>query len=164
MTEAFKNDVAVAVSIAILLWKDATPMTSFPDTDELVKIELGRVLTHPHVFREYPWLQHTLTPLQGALFSEPWNVTPHLLLDQYVALIKGSSDFENIGRALVDMSFVDPAFGMIRRQGKKPRATADSMIATARGVAKTLHIPAPQYEAIENAVRSQYHAIFSQIR
>jgi hypothetical protein len=164
MTDAFKNDVAVSVSIAILLWKDATPTTSFPSVCELVKIELGRVLTHPHVFREYPWLRNTLTPLHSALHSEPWDVTPHVLLEQYVALIKNTPQFSDVGRAFVEMSFIDPAFDMIRRQGQTPRATAESMITTARGVAKTLHIPASQYEAIENAVRSRYHAIFSQLR
>jgi hypothetical protein len=164
MSDTFENDVAVAVSIAILLWKDATPSTSFPSIDELVKIELGRVLTHPQVLREYPWLHSRLVPLESALRSEPWNVTPHLLLEQYVAVLRDAAEIKLVGQALLEMSFVDPAFDMIRRQGKRPRATADTMIETARGVAAALHIDPIHYESIENGVRQRYHVIFSQIR
>jgi hypothetical protein len=160
----FKNNVTVAVSIAILLWKDATPTASFPKTEELVKIELGRILTHPHVLREFPWLRQRLGSIESDLTSEPWDVIPHLLLEQYIQAIRNPADLELVGRALRDMTFTDPAFDMIRRQGKKPRATAESMISTARGVAKALHIDTTNYHALEDGVRERYRAIFLQLR
>ena len=164
MDRDFKNNVAVAVSIAILLWKDATPTASFPNIEELVKIELGRVLTHPEVLREFPWLRQRLLPLESALASEPWGVTPHLLLERYMHVMQNPMERELVGRALRDTTFVDPAFDMIRRQGKKPRATAESMISTARGVAKALHIDTTNYHAIEDGVRERYRAIFLQLQ
>ena len=161
--DSFKNNVAVAVALVILLWKDATPMTSFPKTEELVKIELGRVLAHQAVLRELPWLRSRLIPLSTALHSEPWDVTPHMLLDRYVHVIRNQDEFDSIGEAIRELSFSDPAFDIVRRHGKKPTATAESMILTARGVAKALHIHQSHYEAIEDGVRARYRQIFSQL-
>jgi hypothetical protein len=85
------------------------------------------------------------------------------MLEQYITVMRNPEEFELVGNAIRDMTFQDPAFDMIRRHGKKPKATAESMILTARGVAKALHIPPAQNEAIENGVKHQYHALFSQL-
>lgn len=162
----FKNNVAIAVSISILLWKDATPMTTFPSIDELVRIELGRVLSHVSVLADFPWLRGRLASIWGQLTSEPWYVHPPDLLKQYIRAVETPSNpsvIEAVGNSIRNTSFTDPAFYIIRRRGRTPRATADSMIVTSRGVAETLEIPETQFKAIEDGVRSKYTAIYSQI-
>jgi hypothetical protein len=159
----FKNDVAIALSLSILLWKDATPTASFPNTDELVKIELGRVLAHPHIFRELPWLRARVNPIYGALMSEPWDVDPPNLLERYTRVLTNPTEFELVGRAIKDMSFADPTFDIIRRHGKRPTATAESMILTARGVANSLRI-SRNPRVIEDGVKERYHHLYSQLR
>ena len=161
MSIEFKNNVAIAVSLAILLWKDATPSTPFPKIVELVKIELGRILSHRHVLAEIPWLQQRLSPLQHDLSSEPWNVDPPVLIDNYIALLTNPMELELVGQMIRDISHADPAFDMIRRQGRRPSATAESMILTARGVAKALDIDVS--ETIENGLRQRYRALYSQL-
>jgi hypothetical protein len=160
----FKEHVAVALSIAILLWKDATPTTAFPSIDELVKIELGRVLSHPHLFHEFPWLRSRIQPMQAMLTAEPWDVDPPELLRMYEQILHTEEEKRTLGKALREKTFMDPAFDMIIRHGKKPLANAESMITVSRGVIKELELPEETTRSIEDGVREQYRAIYSQLR
>jgi len=159
----FENDVAVAVAVAILLWKDATPGTPFPPVEELVKIELGRILSHPIVLREYPWLRSRLHPLQSLLLAEPWDVDIPLLLKKYSEVFKTDEERTCIGASIRQSSFADPAFDMIRRNGRLPKAKAEDMIIMARDVADVLGLTEDMYQDIEDGTRNQYTTIYSQL-
>lgn len=157
----FTTNVAIAVTVSILLWKDATPRAGFPPIREIVRIELGRVLGHPHVMHEHPWLRSRLSPVQRQLASEPWDVDPPRLLRDYEALL--TSDERNaVGLSIRDTTYVDPTFDMIRRRGSKPRATAESILTTARNVATSLGITSGIRE-IEDGARDRYFGIYAQL-
>lgn len=157
----FSTHVAIAVTVSVLLWKDATPHAAFPPVLDIVKIELGRVLGHPAVVREHPWLRSRLAPIQHHLTSEPWDVDPPKLLRDYGALLR-TDEIERVGISLRDTTYTDPTFDMIRRHGKPPRATADTIISHARRVAKALGI-SPVTPDIEDGVRDRYFGIYSQL-
>lgn len=163
LIKEFTKDVAIALAVAILLWKDATPGSFFPSTEELAKIELGRILAHPIVFREHPWLKSRIAPLHRELVSEPWDVDILGMLERYKTMLKTDEELKEVGASIRHSSFADPAFDMIRRQGKKPRARADDMIITAREVAQVLSLDEDSYRDIEDGTRAQYTTIYSQL-
>ena len=162
-SKPFEKDVAVALAVAILLWKDATPGTTFPTVEELVKIELGRVVSHPIVLREYPWLRSRLGPLQTLLLAEPWDVDIPLLLEKYQGIFRTDEERKAVGASIRQSSFADPAFDMIRRNGRLPKAKAEDMIVMARDVAKVLGLPEDTHRDIEYGTRDQYTTIYSQL-
>lgn len=160
----FSVNVAVALSVAILLWKDATPLESFPEVDELVRIELGRVLTHPAVLAECPWLRQRIELLWGDLWKEPWDVDPPSILEKYTQTFKTSDEWRAVGNAVRQSTYVDPAFDIIRRQGKRPRAQAEDIITTADGVATSLNIKDQRdQDQVINGTRERYYGIYAQL-
>jgi hypothetical protein len=158
----FAANVAIAVAVSILLWKDATPRAGFPPIRDVVTIELGRVLGHPAVMREHPWLRSRLAPIQRHLASEPWDVDAPRLLSEYEALLD-ATERDAVGVSIRDTSYVDPTFDMIRRHGTPPRATAESILVTARKVAAALEIT-DDVRKIEDGTRDRYVGIYSQLR
>lgn len=160
----FKNNVAIALGVAILIWKDATPTARFPNIKELVNIELGRVLTHPHLMFRFPWLRSSLWPLRDALASEPWNVHAPKLLDAYVQCIRSPDELDALGKDIRDASFTDdPAFDMVIRRGKKPSSGTDDIKNIASGVLKALEIKTESLDAIASGIDQKYHHIYAQL-
>jgi len=163
--DTFNTRVAIAVSLSILLWKDSTPYTHFPNVSELVRIELGRVLNHHLVKRECPWLASRIPgSVRAHLEAEPWDVDPPKLLVDFAAVLHTDQEYDVVGNAIMECAHYDPTFEIIRRHGKPPTAKADDMIRTARGVVNTLKLPARLYAAVEDGVRAAYSALYSQLR
>lgn len=159
----FASNVAIAVTVSILLWKDATPHAGFPPVRDLVAIELGRILGHPGVMREHPWLQSRLAPIRKQLESEPWDVDAPQLLRDYEACLR-PDERDAVGLSVRDTTHADPTFDMIRRHGTKPRATPDTIIRTARKVAASLAIASPDdVRSIEDGTRDRYFGLYSQL-
>lgn len=163
--DAFHRSVATAISLSILLWKDSTPYTHFPNVAELVRIEIGRVLNHHMVRRECPWLVGRISPsLRTHLDAEPWDVEPVKLLSEFRDILKTDDELAIVGKTILECSYYDPTFEIIRRHGKPPTAKAEDIIRTARGVVKTLKLPEAMFEDVENHVRESYLTLYSQLR
>ena len=158
-----EQNIATAVSLAILLWKDATPETTFPPTRELVKIELGRILAHNNLMQSFRWLRSALGPrLLEKLAAEPWQVKPKSLMRGYIASIPDEHK-EALGKAIEDSTFEDPAFAMLIRRGNPPRATPERIILTAQRVSKVLGVEESAYTDVEERTRHAYFGLFRQL-
>lgn len=159
-----EKDIAVAVAVSILLWKDATPEAPFPPIKELVKIDLGRILSHKNVMHSFSWLRGTLGPfLMDALHAEPWHVKPRSLMRRYIDAIPEEYQ-EGVGKVIRESTFEDPAFSMLIRRGNPFTATAERVIYTSQRVAKILGVDETCYRAIEEGVRDVYYGLFRQVK
>jgi len=158
-----ERDVVTALVLSILFWKDSTPETSFPSILELVKIELGRVLSHRNLFRDFPWLRSALgNRLVDELAAEPWDVNPEALMRRYTAAIPEDRRAE-LGQAIREATlFDDPAFVMLVRRRNLPSATADSILSTSAQVAEVLGVDGSD-PFIADTVREMYHQVFRQL-
>lgn len=161
----FKRDVCTALTVSISLWKDATPSVQFPDVSELLKIELGRVLCHPKVFAEIPGLRVCIgADLIHRLQLPPWHIEPRELLDEYIAKMHPPL-MKAAGRAMVELSYFDVTFDIIRRKGMEQTATAESLRELAKGLSKDLGglSAAEDVDLIVVDAEESYKRIFSQL-
>ena len=161
-----ERDIAVAVTVAILLWKDTTPDVAFPPTKELVKIELGRILGHKNLIRTYPWLRGALGPrLRDQLLAEPWDVHPKRLMCAYVQAIP-TEHHKALGLSIRQDTFEDPSFSMLLRRGNPPTASAERLIQTARRVCRVVGLDDQDTESIrdiEESVKNTYFGLYQQM-
>jgi hypothetical protein len=160
----FRVDLARALVVSILLWRDSVAATTkFPSVRELVRIELGRILTHPSIAEAFQGFRAKLGVLYNTLaIAEPWDIHTSSVLRAFESRF-APSELEVIGRAMAASAHHDnAAFDMIMRNGKQPSATPERIIETCEGVARVLGIPGHDRE-IESAVRETYFAIYRQV-
>lgn len=95
----FRQYLVAALAVSIALWKDATPLVRFPSTEELVKIELGRVLSCARVLK-----RHGFRPspgLESCMKAEPWHVDVPALVSMYENELRSQDkDLDVIGKDL----------------------------------------------------------------
>jgi hypothetical protein len=162
--DAFKIDVAAAVTKSILLWRDATPAVKFPKPLELVKIELGRILGHRSVIHEVPAIRAYMTrPLLIQMADEPWDIDPSSLLRSFIAAVPNGPILEQAGAEMLRIAHVDATYGMLCRSGKPALATENDFTRLATQIAKILNMPHASAISIALKSRQSYDEMHSQI-
>lgn len=162
----FRSDLAAALSISILLWRDSVSITTrFPRIVELVRIELGRVLTHPCIGAALPSYKAKMGVLFSTLsMAEPWDIHIDSVMRAFESRFT-TDELDRIGRAMATSAHHDnAAFDMILRNGKQPTATPERIIETVEGVARVLKIDAEVEKSIEKTVREVYYGVYMQLR
>lgn len=161
---SFHVSIAAAVTKSILLWRDATPNVRFPKTDELVKIELGRILGHPRVIENVPGMRAVIGyALSLKLGDEPWNVDPPALLQAFVNSMGTGPMLELAGDEMLVNGHLDATYGMLRRSGNPGIATDADFTKYACQVSKALGISASLRAAVATKTREAYIALHSQL-
>lgn len=162
--DAFKIDVAAAVTKSILLWRDATPAVKFPKPLELVKIELGRILGHRAVIQEVPSIRAYMTrPLLIQMADEPWDIDPSSLLRSFIAAVTNGPILEQAGAEMLRSAHVDATYGILCRSGKPALATENDFTRLATQIAKILDIAPKHANTISIKAREAYTEMHSQI-
>lgn len=113
MVASLETYCTAAVCVSLLLWQDAMPTTKFPSVDELLRIELGRVLGCKHVRNKYRLGFSPFTAAQ--LHAEPWHVEPRELMASFKRDVRASlasrqnasSCVEDVGGELVRYAHED---------------------------------------------------------
>ena len=97
----FRVYVAAALVVSICLWQDATPNVTFPDALELVKIELGRVLTTKHAWAK---CHATISPAVTYLsMLPPWDVD----VDAFLRLVESDIAQHRINADVLGKEILD---------------------------------------------------------
>lgn len=162
--DAFKIDVAAALTKCILLWRDATPAVKFPKPLELVKIELGRILGHRAVIQEVPSIRAYMTrPLLMQMADEPWDIDPSSLLRSFIAAVTNGPVLEQAGAEMLRSAHVDATYGILCRSGKPALATETEFTKIATQIAKILDMPNASAGSIALKARQSYDEMHSQI-
>jgi hypothetical protein len=129
MKPSFETCVIAALTVSIVLWKEATPKTQFPSIEELVRIELGRILAQKDVRSKHrlSFAPSTMVMLR----AEPWDVSVSALLDGYKNdVVKSGANIENVGEDLLrfghmDMFMLPPKVRSVNTEGDLADLVAD---------------------------------------
>jgi hypothetical protein len=154
-----------AISVNILLWKDATPYGSFPrDVLEPVKIELPRILVRNmprHVLSTlgYTWVDNVSN-------KEPWNVDAPALFKHFIE--KVSDDpvaIELVIDVLQHEAYRDCVLSMIKYTHKPPTMTSDddTLVDLATRVSRAVGYEPTNIQAMAQTIKEQYTTIHSEL-
>lgn len=161
----FRADVATALAVSVLLWRDAMPASqSLPGMDEMARIELGRILTHRNVLHDVPGLRAIIGPaLLGRLHAEPWNIEdPVALLEEYMH--RAHDHLPAVGRELMRSGHQDVAYDMVRRRGSTSKISSDDrVLVTAQDAARVLQVPTDLHSAVGAQTRALYRSVHFQL-
>ena len=150
--------IAGSIAVCVSIWKDAQPGTRFPSVDELVRIEIGRVLGSREVLRNIPGsLRHSLN-------AEPWDMDPRALVAQVESFaVRSGKNIAVLGREYLDNGHLnDAAMSIITRRPAKlriqlhDREDFDSLV---HEVARVLGTGTQQCEQAWDVYRSVYRQL-----
>ena len=165
MVTTVADEIVNALSICILLWKDATPHSKFPrDIAEPVRIELPRVLVSKmpsHVLRK---LGHEWASRVSAM--DPWDVDPPSLFAEYVR--KVSDDplaVDMVMDVLKHESYRDSVLSMIKYAHRAPSAPSDcsALADIVRRVSVAVGHEPSDIAELSRCIKQRYDAIHSEV-
>ena len=137
----FESTVAKAITLSILLWKDATPTCTFPEMSELVSIELMRILGDPNYLRTVPGLPSALevSGVSAQLTKNPWDVEAQSLLSSYVRAVPKES-LALLEVLIEEQGHKDVVLDMIRYRKKTATNSKETIDAISKAVCEVLGV------------------------
>ena len=168
-SSSFRRAVADAVTLSILLWKDATPSCTFPALKELVASELSRILWKPELGRAIPGLVAAIRCAPGlvdALNADPWDIDPKDVLHRYIEAISVNHDHDAIFRhaetCIRDSGHEDIVLDLIKYHNKPPTHTEPETIDDlAKKVRVLLGCDVDETPLAHSYVQIAYNVIYS---
>ena len=161
MSPSFESTVARCISVSILLWRDATPNSKFPPMNELVSIEITRLLGEDRLFRAVPGLYSALK-LAGVaplLLLNPWEVNPKEFLTSYKQALSAQC-LQEVQKNIEEEGYKDVVLSMIKTHNKPQTNSKDTISKVARAVCQELGI---NEEQNAHDVAIQYNTIYTDI-
>jgi hypothetical protein len=156
--------VAALVSLSIL-----DSLDDRPPLDEILRIEMSRVLTLKNIQREFPEYKDALTPqLAREILAEPWLATNSTrgVIDELAGRIAETNGFRVdpfLQAVFTESVSSDPVMYSIIRRGLSPISDMDKIAEIVTDMCTVLDVQEEDLRDISSNVFSMYRQVFLQI-